>query len=656
MCARRLAETFVQPKGFRKPSTHWIDNNLSFGTETEILVGAFLICGCDRNADEKDKWARDLAKYEKAVLEQGINWKLPEELLSVGKAQIPAAFEMIQYAYNVKNWTMQQLDEIAKAVQGCGLAGAYESLTGKLLDNYLRRLPSGPKLDSRRPPPPRWRSGMAALIGGLIHRHGGPAMRRLIKDPTPKEQLLTLVEAQATIDALQLEVHEIEQSERRAKDQARKTTQRRNKEKADKKAQRAKRRAADKAARGQNKKEIAALKKAANLKYKKRLAVEREKLRPAAEAAAAGRLEGRIETSKTWRNRANKRAREAENNLTEALVLSDKRLKRAEAAETKVSELRVDLDRHVEHYAAALQAKNKYETIGARLQSVPTWSLVRPEGTGRGARTLEPVHRECMWELMSLGVPAPKVGKAIVAVVQRATPWITPIEPTASTLRQLRFEMRTVEETLAGRRVAEAVRVRQLGLDQTTKFHIPSMVTSVLIEPEGKPAEVVILRAAYGTGAGGSENEALAIEDKCFARLRSHLKSWEAKCKEMFPDYNWTGPDAKRCGLQRLGGGGCIINDTCTPAQCTQRILIGMVKQQVEEKYDAAEWAQLTATEQEAAVRCHAIHCWQHIRNIFLAPMSAAYGCTADGEARRRPRCVQRSRTRRNRHGSAAAR
>ena len=75
---------------------------------------------------------------------------------------------------------------------------------------------------------------------------------------------------------------------------------------------------------------------------------------------------------------------------------------------------------------------------------------------------------------------------------------------------------------MAGRRVAEAWKVRQLGLDETTKFHDPSMVTSVLVQPtkDSKETQVVILRAAYCTGGGTSEQTVKAVEDKCFARLR----------------------------------------------------------------------------------------------------------------------------------------
>ena len=224
-----------------------------------------------------------------------------------------------------------------------------------------------------------------------------------------------------------------------------------------------------------------------------------------------------------------------------------------------------------------------------------------------------------------MGSPAPVTGKIITSVLRAAAPWLKPVEPTIPFLRETRFEMRTADEAMSARRVAEAYRVRQLGLDQTTRFHVPSMVTSVLIEPsKGAPAEVVILRAAYGTGGATSKHEAQAVEDKCFARLRNYLKGWEAQCKKMFPKYIWTGPDPELCGLHRLGGGGCFITDTCTTARCTQEILITMVRDQVVEKIGAVEWASMSDEEREEAVRCHAVHCWQHIRNIFLAAMSSA--------------------------------
>ena len=92
-----------------------------------------------------------------------------------------------------------------------------------------------------------------------------------------------------------------------------------------------------------------------------------------------------------------------------------------------------------------------------------------------------------------------------------------------------------------------------------------------------------------------------AIEDKCFARLREFQIGWERTCKLMHLNHMWTGPDAARCGLQRLGNGGAIQSDTCTPARCTKRLLVTEVARQVTEKHSG--WAQLTEVEQEKAVR-----------------------------------------------------
>ena len=194
-------------------------------------------------------------------------------------------------------------------------------------------------------------------------------------------------------------------------------------------------------------------------------------------------------------------------------------------------------------------------------------------------------------------VPPAAVGAVIVAVVKRTAPWLNPVAPTAATVREMRFELRIVEEALAGRRVASAHRVRQLGFDETTKFQDPSMVTSVLIEPtEGAKPEVVILRAAYATGGGTSAHLVAAIEDKCFARLREFMEGWEKTCKRMHPNHKWSGPDARLCGLQRLGCGGAIQSDTCTPARCTKRLLAEAIAKQVAEKHP--DWVSLSGEQQ----------------------------------------------------------
>jgi hypothetical protein len=55
-------------------------------------------------------------------------------------------------------------------------------------------------------------------------------------------------------------------------------------------------------------------------------------------------------------------------------------------------------------------------------------------------------------------------------------------------LTEARFELRTVEEALAARRVAAAFAIRQLGFDETTKFGNAGITSNVIIEPtKGTP-------------------------------------------------------------------------------------------------------------------------------------------------------------------------
>jgi hypothetical protein len=254
---------------------------------------------------------------------------------------------------------------------------------------------------------------------------------------------------------------------------------------------------------------------------------------------------------------------------------------------------------------------------------MPTWRPRVGKGSGRGGQTMEWGTRVIIFMMLAQAVPPAAIGVIIVAIVKRTAPWLNPTVPATRTIQNMRFELRALEETLAGRRVAAAYRVRQLGFDETTKFQDPSMVTSVLVEPTpGAKPQVVIMRAAYATGGGTSQHLVDAMEEKCFARVRNFLEGWEATCKRMFPEHKWTGPDPARCGLQRLGGGGAIQSDTCTPARCTKRLLAAEIAKQVKAKHP--DWASLSEEAQEEAIRVHTHDCWQHIRNIFLKAMSTA--------------------------------
>lgn len=389
-------------------------------------------------------------------------------------------------------------------------------------------------------------------------------------------------------------------------------------------------------------------------KAKEKRRMSADEIRTGESAMARARVQGELSNSSRLKKNANKRARVAEAALAKALTLSEKRLRRAESAELELSASKATIDDYHGQHKSMVAAQEQYTTFLDKAASMPTWRPVRGKGSGRGRAKMEWGTRVIIYSLLAMMVPASAVGAVIVAIVKRTAPWLNPAAPTAATarppelvskssfiradslktaqVREMRFELRLLEEALAGRRVAAAYCVRQLGFDETTKFQDPSMVTSVLIEPtEGATPEVVVLRAAYATGdlpyvclaiaatlatythelnhptttlqSGGGKSEMLvkAIEDKCFARLREFQIGWERTCKLMHPNHMWTGPDAARCGLQRLGNGGAIQSDTCTPARCTKRLLVTEVARQVTEKHSG--WAQLSEVEQEKAVR-----------------------------------------------------
>lgn len=145
------------------------------------------------------------------------------------------------------------------------------------------------------------------------------------------------------------------------------------------------------------------------------------------------------------------------------------------------------------------------------------------------------------------------------------------------------------------------------------------------IEPiEGAPLEDVILRAAYCPMGSTAKLVVDSIEAKCLSRLRDLLRRWKAVFETMFPSEQWRGPDPALCSLHRLGGGGAIISDTCNTARKSRELLSNMIEAQVEQHLGLEEWSNMSEEERRHAVRTHHVDCWQHLRNIFLAEMSAA--------------------------------
>ena len=205
------------------------------------------------------------------------------------------------------------------------------------------------------------------------------------------------------------------------------------------------------------------------LKEQMRLLVEQRKRKRAEEAAEeaktiarvavtnaarAAQLQAVVDKNRQAKNRQAKRARTAEGQRDTAQKLARKRLARVKAVKEERDGLMAEVQRLEEELNDRAAAGSPSGPTPMQIAAMPTWRPVR--GKGRGAPTLEWGHRVAMWEMHANETPPSAIGKNIVAIVKRTAPWLNPIEPHVTTVRQNRFELRIAEEAMAGRRVAEA--------------------------------------------------------------------------------------------------------------------------------------------------------------------------------------------------------
>ena len=319
---------------------------------------------------------------------------------------------------------------------------------------------------------------------------------------------------------------------------------------------------------------------------------------------------------------AEKRAEHAAREKAEELA--DTRLEENKELKRKIKELQGDMEElkeEINDTANGTIAEVRTDAI-AKISSMPTWNLTRPDG-GRGGGQLEDIYTETIFEMFGNGTPLSAIGKNVFAVLRRTVPWLKPRKVSKRTLNDKRFELRTAEETLAAIKVATSFAIRMLGFDETTKFGNPSITSNVIIEPtEGAKLEAVILRGAYCSGGGTSEKIAEAIEKKCFSRLRDLLRKLKATYVKLYPNEPWPGPEPEQLSMARLAGGGALMSDTCNTAQKAKTLLAEMIAKQMREQIGEEAWGKLSEEEQKQMARVHKLDCWQHMRNIFLKEMS----------------------------------
>ena len=589
------AEDGKEKKPYNDPN-RWCAAGHADANMSEVLLWALMLCVTHVGAVKKlETWAR--AVINEAPQAEALRTAWVPSWPKSTVYRVSAIFDPICYAYQKVQWTEQALDSIGLAMQAWCDDGRVDKLTGDLLKKYVYKPRLGaPKAGSRRDPPPRYRSWVIVRVARLLLDRGA-GLRRLLEldagDEEAQPSHVVIERLGQRVEALEAELRAQQVASKRLQDAWRKAAGRvKTKSKAVTEARRAER------AKG-----------AAKAKE-----VQAEAKRKICEHAATVRDEIGADFSKRLAT-----ARAKARTYEKTAGLSVARLKRARDAEHELQATRQKLD-------SLFEAQDAGDAAAAlvKIQSMPKWRPQRASGRG-GGRTFGPDYRCLIYSMYSNCTPKSAIGPNLIAVVKATAPWLKPVPPSESLLIDCRFELRTACEVCAAREVASAHAIKVLGSDETTKNGNASITSNVLIQPTpGADFKLVVLRGAYCSAGGTAEAIADAIETKCFARLRDQLVRWEATCLKLYPGYKWTGPSPKLLAMSRLAGGGAIQGDTCNTAQLTKEILTKMIGDQKRSEMGAEAWDALTEVEQVHVCRVHKLDCHNHMRNIFLAPMSKA--------------------------------
>ena len=572
---------------------------------SEVLLWAFMLCVTHVGAVKKlETWAKSAILAAPEAEAHTAAWVPSEEKWPKGQYQVSSIFDPLMHAYQRVAWPEPALDAIGLAMQAWRSDGFVNGLTGQLLKHYIAKPPLGPRRQgSKRDPPPRYRSWAIVRVAQLLLSHGA-ALRRLLQLDADAEEAqpsdVVIARLSQRVETLEAQLDLEQAASKRLQDAWRHAAARAKSNNKKATAARVDERVKSKA----RQKEMSA---AVNSACKRKIEEHAATVRDEVHAEYAERLAC-----------ARARARKVE----KAASLSDNRLKRLHEKEDELEETKQKL----EYYEMEVE-EEETETPASALAKVlamPTWRPQSSRGRG-GGRAYDQSYRRVIYSQMENATPQSAIGLNLLSIVKATAPWLKPVAPSARMLADCRFELRTLVEACAAREVASAHRIRVLGSDETTKFGNAGITSNVLIQPTpGADLKLVVLRGAYCSSGGTAAAIAAAIESKCFVRGRDFLTRWKATCRRLYPDYEWTGPDAKLLSLGRLAGGGALQGDTCNTAQLTKEILTEMVAQAKQSEMGAAAWNALTKEEQQHEVRCHKLDCHNHMRNIFLGPMSKA--------------------------------
>lgn len=322
-----------------------------------------------------------------------------------------------------------------------------------------------------------------------------------------------------------------------------------------------------------------------------------------------------------------KRARELKNEMAKRRRLSDlraatseRRLERAQIAESNAADLREDMDALHAYIDEHLAVDNRMMSVSDDMEP----SIFTNQRHSGKFAAFHWKLRLLIYSWLMRRTPPSAIGLNLVDAARLLAPAQTVVVPTVGWIRKMRQEGTLLGELLSCFRVAKAKRVISFGFDETTKLGDGLASTNVQIEHASGHVSDEVMRGAFLIPGGTAEQVASAMETKLFARGRRLLCKWQQVHEDLFGVDSWGkdgGPKSSQLGYHRLVGS-LIMSDTCNAARAAKRRIIELASEDVEKLAGPQLWSQLSDAQKETAGRAYTGDCMQHLRNILLDAMA----------------------------------
>ena len=222
------AEDGKEKKPYNDPN-RWCAAGHADANMSEVLLWALMLCVTHVGAVKKlETWAR--AVINEAPEAEALRTAWVPSWPKSTVYRVSAIFDPICYAYQKVQWTEQALDSIGLAMQAWCDDGRVDKLTGILLKKYVYKPRLGPaKPESRREPPPRYRSWAIVRVARLLLDRGAALRRLLLLDADDEQALpshVVMERLSLRVELLEAELREQQAASKRLQDAWRKAANR----------------------------------------------------------------------------------------------------------------------------------------------------------------------------------------------------------------------------------------------------------------------------------------------------------------------------------------------------------------------------------------------------------------------------------------------